>query len=236
MKKLIISAGGKNTRIKEYLADHFSGIPKHILPLPNYNTTVLEKIVRDALGFFEEILITTNENNHRFIKNLFTYHRNVSVAIDQISNGPLGPMFRELIEKKDRVYACAGDFFANFSWKIFEQVHFEKSPGISILVSNSNPTKNGARFVLNHQTDLVQSWERVEKTTATDLINIGCYIVEPKEDIIESIKKMTAAKEDNFFDEFIKISKIAGYNPGGMNFNINTPENYDAVCQFIQGI
>lgn len=233
MKKLIISAGGKNTRIKNYLVDRFSDIPKHILPLPKYNTTVLEKIVRDALSFFSEIVITTNENNYVFIRSLFSHYVNVSIVIDKICNGPLGPMFRELILKKETVYACAGDFFCNFSWKKFNDFHASNDSDISILIAKSMPTKDGARFIKG-DINKIQSWERVTITNTNDWINIGCYIVKPNEALIDAIEKMPFAKEDIFFDYFIPKGNISGFDPGEISFNINTPGNYEALCAYIE--
>lgn len=233
MKKLIVSAGGKNTRIKNYLENRFFGIPKHILPLPKYNTTLLEKIVRDALPFFSEIVITTNENNFVFIKSLFNHYANVVVIIDRITNGPLGPLFRELLEKKEVVYACAGDFFCNFSWKKFNDFHYANKKDISILVAKSEPTKDGARFILEN--NIVKSWERVNTTMASDRINIGCYIINPNPNILSGLESLPKAKEDDFFDFFIPKGDIAGFDPKKMGFNVNTPSNYEALCNFIEG-
>jgi len=235
MKTLYVSAGGNNTRLKNFLKENFNNIPKHILPLPTKRLTIIETIIENASNHFDRIIIEANSQNIIFISPFFFNLLKVKTVIDNICSGPLGPIIRILQEKKERVYGCAGDYYCNFSWADFENFHNSHNMPVSILVSKSVPTPKGAKFNVN--SGKIMSWERVECTSGNELINIGGYIIDPAEKILKAIREITWHKEDVFFDLLIKHGFIGAYDPGGIGFNINTPIIYKSLCHALnQGL
>ena len=62
-----------------------------------------------------------------------------------------------------------------------------------------------------------------------DLINIGCYIVDPTPEVLATLKEMKMHKEDPFFDIFISKKLVAGYDPLKDGFNVNVAEVYESL-------
>jgi len=230
-KELVISAGGKSSRIRSFLDQQSEGMPKHLLNLPNQHHFLLGRIIESARNYFESIRVSASSENIHFLQPVFESSHGVRVEVDQFCSGPLGPLVRSLLEGRERAYGCAGDFYCQFSWKEFERFHDSHERSISILVAQSAPTKNGAKFNLNNQ--CIDSWERLGQTNGEDLINIGAYIIDYDKKIIPFLESMQHHKEDPFFDELIPLGHIAGYNPGVLGFNVNTYETYVQLCQYL---
>jgi len=238
MKKLIVIAGGECLRIADFLKKEFGKIPKHILPLPTRGMTLIESVVKDAEDFFDEIVIEANYQTAILFEAIFNGHKRVVINIDDVHSGPLGPVARKL-DSEERIYACAGDMFCEFSWNKFAKFHNAHTKPISILVASSMAVPNGARFMIRSNGELF--WERVEYTQPFDLINIGAYIIDKSPETIDlfddldSLKTMIKHKEDGFFDTAIKRGCVNAYNPAIIGFNINTPLTYQGLCRYLRG-
>lgn len=227
MRTLHISAGGKGERISSYIHSQGNSYPKHLLPIPTPSRTILGEIVDKSSVFFESVKVWSSESNYPSICSGIDSNRTHAVEIDDDMTGPLGPMVRNLLSSHERTFGCAGDFFCNFSWNDFLVFHEGHSLPVSILIANSVPTKKGATF--NAQNGKVTSWNRVDQTTTDDLINIGCYIIDPDDMVIQKLKSLKEHKEDLFFDSLIPTGFIAGYNPGNIGFNINIADVYEKL-------
>lgn len=227
MKKLHISAGGKNLRLKNFLEESYNNIPKHVLPIPGLKS-IIEKIIVDAEPEFDQFIIHANERNAHFFKSLFRNKSNVSVLIDNICNGPLGPVIRDLSNNGNISYSCAGDLVCDAIWNDVISFHKSHNLPVTILVAKSTPVPLGARFKLKGE--IIDSWERVDQTDQNDLINIGYYIF--NKEVIPFIKKMNSLDENNLFETLIPQKKVAAYVYNGLAFNINTPISYEKMCQF----
>jgi NDP-sugar pyrophosphorylase family protein len=180
--------------------------------------------------YFDRVVISTSESNHGQIESVFGGLKEVLVEVDRHHTGPLGPQVRELLSGNGRAYGCAGDYFCRFDWESFEKFHDLVGNPASILTARSAVVPDGARFVLDHR-GRVTGWKRVAMTESRDLINIGAYILDPS--AASELVKLSRHKEDGFFDLFIAASKLAGYDPGVLGFNINTPDTYDQLCRFL---
>lgn len=227
MKTLNVSAGGRGERIADYISSFKPFLPKHLLPIPTEGKTVLGEIVFKALRDFEEIKVWTSKETYPHISLALERLVSVKLRVDAEMTGPLGPMVRSLVHTRSRTFACAGDFHCDFSWREFEKFHDAHGLPVSILVAKSIPAPSGARF---HLTDgNISGWERVSMTTRDDLINIGCYIVDPVPEVLAILHEMKMHKEDPFFDALISGKLVSGYNPGGSGFNINVAEVYESL-------
>lgn len=227
MKTLNVSAGGRGERIASYISSFKPSPTKHLLPIPTEGKTILGEIVFKALGDFEEIKVWTSKESHPHISLALERLLSVKFRVDVRMTGPLGPMIRSLIHTKSRTFGCAGDFYCDFSWKDFEKFHDAHGLPVSILVAKSVPAPSGARFHLNEGT--ITGWERVDRTDKDDLINIGCYIVDPVPEVLTIVQKMKTHKEDPFFDALISGKFVSGYDPGRNGFNINVAQVYESL-------
>ncbi|MEK9201445.1 MAG: hypothetical protein AAB944_00580 [Patescibacteria group bacterium] len=229
MKTLHISAGGRGERIATYIASFRPFLPKHLLPIPTDSKTILGDITFRAQGHFEEIRIWSSKETYPQLTLTLERLVAVRVEVDTKMTGPLGPMVRNLLATKLRTFGCAGDFYCDFSWREFEKFHDAHGLPISILATKSVVAPKGARFYISN--GVVVGWERVERTTEEDRINIGCYIVDPVPEIISQFQSMQNHKEDIFFDAFVPKKLVGGYDPGILGFNINTAEVYESLLR-----
>lgn len=223
MKRLNISAGGKSSRMRLS-----GGKSKHLLQIPGVGESILGQIVNKARSYFGHIVIWGGDNTSELEKSFPGL-----VTRDVHMTGPLGPMLRELLETNQRSYGCAGDFICDFSWAQFEEFHNNHNLPVSILIARSVPVNGAARFITNDVQIL--TWERVEKSIPTDLINIGAYIIDPDDRIVRAIEQLKGEdgshshKEDPFFSKMTNLGLLGGYNPNVIGYNVNTQEAYAAA-------
>lgn len=227
MKILHISAGGRGERIASYITSIRPFLPKHLLPIPTDGKTIIGEIIFKAQGDFEKIKIWSSRETYPQIAMALKELVAAQVMVDTKMTGPLGPMTRSLLSDKTRTFGCAGDFYCDFSWYEFEKFHESHGLPISILVAKSVAAPKGARFHVSE--GVITGWERVLRTTKEDLINIGCYIVDPVPEVVSQLKLMQKHKEDLFFDAFVPKKLAAGYDPGAIGFNVNVAEVYESL-------
>lgn len=225
-----IAVGGQGTRIREGMETWGfpAGFPKQLLPTGT-GETLLGRIVRqiDQIG---HAAIHASYDNVRAIGENNDIGPDVSLLIARNSNGPLGPLIKEILRTKERTLSCAGDFWADFSWEDFLDFHESRDTPVSILIAPSVPTFDGARFRVDDN-GVVQSWGRVDETTSEDLINIGAYIVEPERLVIKKLRELSWHKEDPFNDTMIEDGLMSAYVLDSTAFNVNNPQVYAALVQ-----
>lgn len=231
---ITISAAGKATRIRDwmYSAGLDEGTPKSALPT-GAGETLLGRIVRQAMQV-GDVQIFGNYDTMRGLGECPDLPRDVSLVVNRNITGPLGPIYLDALRTRKQSYMAAGDFWAEFSWLKFIDFHNSHSNPASILVAPSVPTKSGARFnVANNGS--VLSWERVEHTRASDLINIGGYVLDgDNNELVEAVKKLNAEthKEDAFNDALIATGKLSAYVLDTTAFNVNDAHIYEAMFNY----
>lgn len=226
-----VSAGGNGTRIKEGM-EHLGftpGFPKHLLPTGEGTETLLGRIVRQAKQI-GHVAIYANYDNVRFIGESTDIDKDASLQIARGFNGPLTAMIKDIDRTRERSFACAGDFWADFQWREFADFHEQHDRPVSILVGPSVPTYEGARFKVGDD-GKVDSWERVKRTNSHDLINIGAYIVDSEKLVLRKLRELTWHKEDPFNDTMIKDGLMSAYVLDTPSYNVNNPEVYAALVQ-----
>lgn len=229
MRTLHVSAGGRGARMGPYLATISPMLPKHLLPIPAPGGSLLGNIVLRGHQSFDEVKVWTSKDTYPRIALGLERLATTNVVIDGGMTGPLGPMIRSLLATKERTYGSAGDFYCNFSWEKFEAFHESHRRPVSILVAKSVAAPQGARFLVKN--GLISGWERVQRTTQDDFINLGCYIMDPDPVLMRRLRAMGKHKEDPFFDALIEKGMVAGYDPGVPGFNINVSEVYELLLQ-----
>jgi NDP-sugar pyrophosphorylase family protein len=231
---ITISAAGKATRIRDWMCEQGfpEGTPKSALPT-GAGETLLGRIVRQAMPIGHP-QIFGNYDTMRGLGEIEDLPRDVTLVVNRNITGPLGPIYLDTLRTEKQSYMAAGDFWADFSWQDFVDFHNDHDKLASILVAPSVPTMQGARF--NVQADgSVQSWERVERTTNSDLINIGCYIMDGQDEgmreVISRLNPKTH-KEDPFNDAMIAIDSLAAFVLNGPAFNANNSSVYQAMVKY----
>lgn len=230
-KVITISAAGKGERMKASIAElgFPEDIPKPLLPTGNHETLV-GRIVRQAM----EIANVELYANYDTIKPIGEHHdtpKDIQLLVNRNIYGPLGPLYLDLFRSNDQSMMAAGDFWANFKWSEFLAFHDAQSTPVSILVAPSVPTFEGARFNVA-DSGIVSSWERLDRTSSTDLINIGAYIVDPEKLVLQKIKEITTHKEDPFNDTMINSGLMSAYVLDKPAFNVNNAEIYRAMTNY----
>lgn len=220
-----IAVGGKGTRIREGMNGWGfpAGFPKQLLPTGS-GETLLGRIVRQTMEI-GHAAIYASYDNVRAIGESEDIHPDVSLSIARNSNGPLGPMVKDIMRTRERTFSCAGDFWANFKWGDFLDFHEQQDTPVSILVAPSVPTFEGARFNVGDD-GIVSGWERVDRTTPEDLINIGAYIVDPEKLVMKKLRELSWHKEDPFNDTMIADGLMSAYVLEHTAYNVNNPQVY----------
>lgn len=230
-KKLIVIAGGEGSRIKEMFNDRAAPFTKHFLPLPERGGSIIGAVVEKSREHFDAIEISASKNTMNFAATTFAGQDKVTVTNDDKMIGPLGPPLLALLAEGKRVFACCGDVYSNFNWKEMESFHDKSGNPVSILVAKSFPAEKAACFNIDESGKIV-GWDRKEKSTAEDYINIGGYIIDPSPEVIKIAQELITqgkCKEDLFFEKCIKAGILSGFKEPSFSCNINTPDVYEAL-------
>jgi NDP-sugar pyrophosphorylase family protein len=231
-KLVTVSAAGKGERMRPHLRD--LGLPED-LPKPLVPTgsgeTLIGRIVRQAMQI-GHVAVYTNYDTIRPIGESPDLPRDVSLLVNRNIMGPLGPLYRDIQRSKEQALMAAGDFWADFNWADFLAFHNQQPTPVSILVGRSIPTTGGARFSVRDD-GTVSAWERVERTTGEDLINIGAYIVDPERLVMGQINTLAERthKEDPFNDAMIAGGLMSAHVLDDVGFNVNNAEICRALWQ-----
>jgi NDP-sugar pyrophosphorylase family protein len=214
--------------------------PKHLLPLHGHST-LLGEITHQA-GAFGRPVVHANSHNVVAIAESASLHPSTLVALEREQQGPMGPLARELMRCGGQVLACAGDFYANIDWRTLTEFHDGHGLPMTIVVAQSTPADSGATFSVD-ENNIVDGWKRVERTSATDLINIGIYIA----DMVAPVARIMSSgrfskngqrfyKEDDVNDAMIEAGLMAAYVLPDMAYNVNSPEVYHAMQLELAGL
>lgn len=226
---ITISAAGNGERMRSSIAElgFPEDTPKPLLPTGN-GETLIGRITRQAMEI-ANIELYANYDTIRPIGEHQDTPKDIQLLVNRNIYGPLGPLYLDLFRSHDQSLMAAGDFWANFKWSEFLAFHDSQSTPVSILVAPSVPTYEGARFNVDDD-GVVSNWERVDRTSETDLINIGAYIVDPEKLVLRKIKELTTHKEDPFNDTMINGALMSAYVLDEPAFNVNNAEIYRSMA------
>lgn len=228
---ITISAAGQGSRIRSAMNEMGfpNDMPKSLLPTGTAET-LLGRITRQA-SEMGRVMVYVNYDHARIIGEHEDMPSDISLLINKNIYSALGPIYLDLLRTGKRSLMAAGDFWAEFEWSDFLRFHESHNKPVSILVGPSVSTYEGAKF---HVADdgTVTSWERVERTTSQDLINIGAYIIDPEKAVMETVQTLHERKdhkEDPFNDAMIKAGLMAAYVLKDTAYNVNNIDVYKAL-------
>lgn len=232
---ITISAAGQGSRIRNAMDEmgYPKDMPKSLLPTGT-GETLLGRIVRQA-SEMGHVMVYVNYDHIRTIGEHEDMSPDISLLINRNIYSALGPIYLDLLRTGKRSLMAAGDFWADFNWSDFLRFHESHNKPVSILVGPSVPTNEGAKFNVADD-GTVTSWERVDKTTSDDLINIGAYIIDPEKAVLETVRTLHEKKnhkEDPFNDAMIKAGLMAAYVLKDTAYNVNNIDVYKALLKGI---
>lgn len=230
---ITVSAAGKATRISDwmYSTGYAEGTPKSALPT-GAGETLLGRVVRQAMPI-GRVAVYGNYSTMRGLGEVPDLPRDIDLVVNRNIIGPLGPIYLDALRTGRQSYMAAADFWAELDWKEFVAFHNDHDRPASILVAPSVPAKEGARFQVAAD-GAVKSWERVAETKASDLINIGAYIIDgDRPEIMDIVSDLNATthKEDPFNSAAIEKGLLGAYVLDSLAFNVNNQHIYRAMLE-----
>lgn len=235
-KHITISASGKGERIKPEMdkAGFPKEMPKSLLPISN-RESLLGRIIKQShkIG---DVIVYINYDFIRFVGESETIPQDIFLLINRNIYGPMGPIYLDLQKTKKQSYMAAGDYYADFNWNDFIEFHNSHNKPVSILTGKSIPVKDGAKFVIDKDNN-VTGWERLDYTGEDDWINIGAYIIDPTDEVMDIISRITkiSHKEDIFNDEMIKRGLMNTFQLNNRAYNINNLSTYYELIEYLSG-
>jgi len=221
--KAVILAGGLGTRLRPYTLF----MPKPMLPLGD--KPVLEHLVSWLYkNGIREIVICVGYLR-RIIEDYFKDGKELDVKITYArTNTPMGTAGQLKSAEKfiDGTFLCVyGDSIYDFNVKDMIDFHDKKKALATIaLISYKTTLKYG--FIDIDENGLVKRWR--EKPSIEGLINIGCYVMEPK--FLNYIPKDTRFGMNFAFDKAIEAKeRIYGYIAKGSFIDIGDKRGYIEV-------
>lgn len=231
-----IVAGGYGTRLREVMdgLGYEQGYPKHLLPTGGPNgETILGRIVRQALEAPTNgpPTIHANQQNAPFIEKHPDIHPSAQVSVGNYSNFLL-PFLKNLSQSRNRTLACAGDFYADFAWASMVARHDSQPYPITFMVGRTIQVDGGSIFDISEDGQ-IQRMEKVERTRSGDLVNIGAYILDPQETVMDALEALASQrkldKARDIANYFIHEGLVGAYILPSTPYNVNTGETYAAL-------
>jgi len=221
--KAVILAGGLGTRLHPYTLF----MPKPMLPLGD--KPVLEHLISWLYNNDIKEMVICVSYLRRIIEDYFKDGKELGVKITYArTNTPMGTAGQLKSAEKfiDGTFLCVyGDSIYDFDVKDMIDFHYEKKALATIaLIPYKTTLKYG--FIEIDENGLVKEWR--EKPTIEGLINIGCYVMEPR--FLDYVPKDTRFGMNFAFDKAIKEKeRIFGYNAKGTFIDIGDKKGYIGV-------
>jgi mannose-1-phosphate guanylyltransferase len=210
--KAVILAGGMGTRLRPYT--YF--LPKPMLPLGD--RPLLEHLVLWLKENGVAEFVFSVSYLHKMIEAYFDQGKDWDVKIDYArSRKPLG-ISGQLLNAKPLVrstfYLLYGDSVFDFSLREMLKQHFQSKSVVTMgLMKYSQKLPYG--IIDRDESGYVTAWS--EKPEVGGLINVGCYVVEPR--IFEYIPDGKMYGFDTVVRDMIKAGeKVSSYYIEGSDF------------------
>ncbi len=219
--KAVILAGGLGTRLRPYTLF----VPKPMLPLAEkpvlqYNIEWLRKNgLKDILfsvGYLRNSIEDYFQDGKEF---------GINITYVKLSNplGTAGQLKEVESHIKSRFVCIYGDSVYNFDLSDVISFH-DKTRALATMVLKRYKTSLKYGFIETDSSGAVKSWN--EKPEFKGLINIGCYIMEPK--FLKYIPKNLMYGMDLAFKNALNSNeRVFGYATEGEFIDIGDMETYE---------
>ena len=221
----VILTGGLGTRLRPYTLS----MPKPMLPLGD--KPILEHIIEWLKHNSIKKIIISLGYMGRIIEEYFQDGKDLDVEIKYVkTRRPMGTAGQlKAVEKllKDTFLCVYGDAIIDCKINEVLKNHYDNNATVSIaLIKYKESLKYG--FIEINNKNKVLNWN--EKPEYSGLINIGCYIMEPK--FLQYIPKKTIYEMDNAVKNAIKAKDKVYGNIITSNFiDIGDKKSYDSIYE-----
>lgn len=236
---VIITAAGEGSRIRDYMSQDLSlpdDYPKHLLPTGGLNgETLLGRIIRQASidPISKPPVVNVSEAN---LQHMSIHPDIADVEFDtEQFKFSLDPIYYRLRRMGGRVLGCAGDFYSDFCWDTFIKKHEASGAAMSVLVNKAAGPVEAAVFDVDPLNDRVTSLKRPKCSGERDYTNIGAYVIDPTEEVVDILDKFLPDNPedthdtDTIFVEIMAAGLVGSVIVPGAHFNINTPKEFEAL-------
>ncbi|MFC1704861.1 NDP-sugar synthase [Nanoarchaeota archaeon] len=227
IKKAIILAGGKGTRLRPLTYK----VPKALVPLQGRTLTDL---ALDIFKKFEvkEIVLSVcylADQVREYFGDGSKFGFEISYVEEKTAMGTAGPLL--LLPKLDETFIMInGDNLFNLDFEKMYELHKKNNATATIGLTQIPKEKVSAFGVAKLEGDRILEFvEKPEpKDAPSDWINSGYYILEPE--VFDVVKgKDFAMVEKDLFPVLAKQGKLFGYKDEGQWFDTGTPERVERV-------
>lgn len=236
-----IAAAGCGSRLRPYMDElgYEPNYPKHLLPTGGAaGETFLGRIVQQILPVTtaDRITMHVNMDNLQMIGN----HYDIPGAVNYDTtpyNHSLDMFFERLLETKQRVIGCAGDYYAEDDISALLSHHEKSGLPVTALAGYSVSADCGVTYGLSG--NKVTSIRRLDRTASSEPLNIGAYVFEPDNFVMRVIRThrrntAEAPTDDRIFEAFVRQGLLGAFVTEKPTFNVNTPETYNAMWTYSQ--
>jgi len=232
IKKVVILAGGKGTRLRPLTYE----IPKALVPIHGKTVTEhlfdlfkkynIENIIM-AVGYMREKIKHYYGNGTRFGINL-------SYIEERKPLGTAGPLRLAKDILRETFIVSNGDELKDISIAEMYSLHKKTNALATIaLTAVDDPSAYGVAKLDGNK--IIKFVEKPKREDApSNLINAGFYIVEPE--VIDIIPEGFAMLEKDVFPKLAKAKKLCGYPFKGQWFDTGTLERYEKALKGWKGI
>ncbi|MDH7476701.1 MAG: sugar phosphate nucleotidyltransferase [Microgenomates group bacterium] len=231
VKKAIILAGGKGTKLRPYTYE----IPKSLLPIKG--KPILEYLIENLKkNNIVDLTICLGYLGKK-IKDYFGDGQRFGVKISYLEEkfplqtGGAVLQAKKLVDNQPFL-VIHGDILTNLKISDLINFHQQQKTIVTIaLTTVDKPNKYGQLAL--HGTRLTQFYHQKNQQTISHLVNCGIYVFEPEIFNFFPKNKKVFLLED-VIQEMIKQKKAAGFVFEGKWFDVGTPENYEeAIKKYI---
>mgnify|MGYP005848497083 CR=1 FL=1 len=226
MKKAIILAGGKGTRLRPYTMT----LPKPLVPLGD--KPILERIIEQLKAHgFTHVTITVN-HMAEIIKAFFGDGSKWSIHIDYtMESKPLSTMgpLTLVQDLPDDFLVMNGDVLTDLNFSKFFDNHAKNQ---SIFTIASHRRREMIDYGLLHHNENNKLVKFEEKPHYDFLVSMGVYMVNKK--VMEYIPKETFFGFDHLMYKLLEVGKPASvYEYDGFWLDIGRPSDYEIATEKI---
>ena len=217
--KAVILAGGLGVRLRPYTATR----PKPMLLLGK--KPILEHIIKWIHDAKIHDIVLCTSYMHKSIQKYFGDGLKFNVNIEYVTTKkPMSTagQLRSASNLLDSTFICVyGDSIFDYSLSAMIHQHIKTKP--TITIATSKYTSTIPYGVIHTTRNSITAW--TEKPTTSSLINIGCYVMEPK--ILKLIPRNTQVGMDTTVTKAIsKNMRIMNYTIRGSFIDVGDLSSY----------
>jgi len=224
IKRAIILAGGKGTRLKPYTI----AMPKPLVPIGE--TPILEIIIKQLVSHgFNHVTLTVNhmaEIIQAYCGNGSKWGIKIDYSFEDKALSTMGPL-KNIKDLPDHFLVMNGDVLTNLPFSDFFDIHVAKGNSFTIAAFERLDKVEYGVLTCNKIEELVKFEEKPEKKY---LVSMGVYMMSKSN--IKHIPSDTFFGFDHLMNKLISIKKYPSiYRFDGYWLDIGRPVDYEKAIE-----